>query len=102
MFHVHPRSTVRNWEKVPRQQTSAWVSQVSAGQPNHIIPAEPGWHNEGWIGASIVCRHRDKEFKQHWNWKSPFNIGEIGLLFFLTGLLFAGTILCFRDYSSAV
>src|SRR5256885_15732959 len=44
----------------------------------------------------------DKEFKQHWNWKSPFNIGELELLFFLTGLLFAGTILCFRDYRSAV
>jgi hypothetical protein len=44
----------------------------------------------------------DKESKLHWNWRSPFGVGELGLLFFLTGLLFAGTILCFRDYKSAV
>ena len=44
----------------------------------------------------------DKESKQHLNWKSAFDISELGLLFLLTGLLFAGTILCFRDYRSAV
>jgi hypothetical protein len=44
----------------------------------------------------------DKESKLHLNWKSPFDLADLGLLVFLTSLLFAGTILCFRDYRSAV